>query len=147
MRAEAAEVLAGLGSDAAPAAVALVKASADEDELVRDWASEAIQHLGPPPANAAGRLVPLLAHPDANAGFWAATLIGRLGEAARRRGEALLAHAEDESLTMAVRERCLLSLDEVGPRPAMKPRLQRLAEDSRRRLAKAAKIPLASLGD
>lgn len=146
-RSEAAWALAELGEQAAPAAVALVKAAGDEDEDVRGAASEALAELGPPPVRAARQLADLLTHEDPNAGLWAAILLGRLGENGIRYADALLDQAKNESAFMAVRERCLWSLAEVGPKPKHRPDLEVLARDPPRRLAKAAKQTLAAVPD
>ena len=45
-RAQAAEELAQLGSDARPAAVAMVLACGDEAEEVRQWATSALEEMG-----------------------------------------------------------------------------------------------------
>jgi len=77
-RVRAAEEFSRLGSEAAPAAVALVEACGDESEEVREYVMAALEELGPPGREAIEPLVALLPHPTADTGYWAATLLGRL---------------------------------------------------------------------
>ena len=60
-RASAAEALARLETAASPAAVALARAAADDDEATRDWVMAALEGVGPPPANSAAELAELVA--------------------------------------------------------------------------------------
>ena len=77
-RAQAAEELAQLGSEARPAAVALVLACGDEAEEVRQWATSALEEMGPPEASDVGPLISFIEAKSPDVGYWAATLLGRL---------------------------------------------------------------------
>lgn len=82
-RATAAEALCHLGNAARDAAVALLRATADDDESVLEWASAALEDLGPPPATAIAELGAIVVGDQAGPAYWAATLLGRLGAAAK----------------------------------------------------------------
>ena len=82
VRAAAAEQLARLGEEAQPAAVALVRASDDRGDEVRDWATAALEELGPPSTSDLDVLTQLVTHQGVNSTFWAITLLGRLGREA-----------------------------------------------------------------
>jgi HEAT repeat protein len=77
-RAQAAEQLALLGSDAQPAAVALVLACGDEAEEVRGWAASALEQIGPPEPSDVDQLASLVKAKSPDVGYWAATLLARL---------------------------------------------------------------------
>ena len=81
-RSNAAEQLARLGPEARAAAVALVRACADEAEPVREWAVSALEELGPPSVSDLKELTFLLRDDNVDLAYWAATLLGRLGEEA-----------------------------------------------------------------
>lgn len=115
-RAQAAEALARQGPEARHAATALVRATGDREESVRDWAVAALEDLGPPPEEDVQPLSALAANPDLNIAYWACTLLGRL------RGEAAgavdaLAHCLANHRELAVRERAAWALGQIG-RPA-----------------------------
>ncbi len=71
VRAQAAEQLAQLGPEARPAAVALVLASGDEEEEVREWAVGALEQMGPPEATDVGHLASLVEARSPDVGYWA----------------------------------------------------------------------------
>src|SRR5260221_7131076 len=81
-RAAAAEQLAHLEDGALSAAIDLVKAVADNDDSVRQWATAALESLGPPAPGDAEKLAQLLSDPQLDVAYWAATLLGRLESAA-----------------------------------------------------------------
>ena len=60
VRGAAAERLASMGEDAAPAAAPLVRACGDAEEQVREQAVAALEDLGPPPAEAISQLIKLV---------------------------------------------------------------------------------------
>ncbi|HEY2881388.1 MAG TPA: HEAT repeat domain-containing protein [Pirellulales bacterium] len=114
VRAAAAEKLAQAAEAVQPAAVALVAATADADDSVRQWATGALESLGPPLEPDAGKLAALLADPRLDVAYWAAMLLGRLQSAAAawtpQLTTALTSHPET-----AVRERAAWALGEIGP--------------------------------
>ncbi len=138
-RAQAAEQLSRLGPEVHAAAVPLVRASADESEDVREWATSALEELGPPPVCDALLLASLLDDASPDVGYWAATLLGRLGADAASAVQAL-SSAVAGSPEMPVRERAAWALGKIGPPAADaldvlkdaaardNPRLARLAE-------------------
>lgn len=137
-RVQAAEALARLGTDARPAAVALVLACGDETEEVREAATAALEELGPPAADDADHLASFLGGRSADVGYWAATLLGRLqGEAAS--AVDALAQALASSPHAAVRQRAAWALGEIGPASAAAlPALQQAANDADPRLSRLA---------
>ena len=81
-RAEAAEKLAQAGTEAAAAAIPLVRACGDADERVREWSVAALEESGPPPPEAIATLATLAQEGVPLAAYWAVTLLGRAGQAA-----------------------------------------------------------------
>jgi HEAT repeat protein len=144
-RAAAAEVLAHLEEGAQGAAVALVTATADQDESVRQWATAALESLGPPPSDSAAQLGKLLADKRLDVAYWAATLLGRLGAdaaaAVPQLTTALQSHGE-----MAVRERAAWALGQIGSpaAPAM-PALESAAGEQQPRLARLAREAIGNI--
>lgn len=137
-RADAAEQLAQLATDARSAAVALVLACADESEEVRQWATSGLEQLGPPEAADVGQLASLLPARSSDIGYWAATLLGRLQAEAAPAVDAL-ASAVAEHAELAVRQRAAWALGEIGPAAgAAAPTLQKAANDPDARLARLA---------
>jgi HEAT repeat protein len=144
-RCGSAEKLAHLGEQARPAAVALVRALATEDEDLREWAVGALEGMGPPNVDDVSRLAELLNRSELEVAYWAATLLGRLdGQAASAVGqltEALEGHAE-----MAVRERAAWALGQIGrDAAAAKAVLSLAAKSPNPRLAKLAKAAIERL--
>ncbi|MDY0170040.1 MAG: HEAT repeat domain-containing protein [Thermoguttaceae bacterium] len=138
-RSQAAERLSQLGSEAAPAAVALVRASGDDSEEVREYAVAALEEMGPPRIEDIDHLTSLLGEQKSDLGYWAATLLGRLGNDAVSAVPAL-ASAVVGNHEEAVRQRAAWALGQIGPpaAPALDalkqaaasgdPRLTRLAQ-------------------
>jgi HEAT repeat protein len=145
-RANAAEHLSRLGSDARAAAVPLVRACADESEDVREWVTAALEELGPPSANDVSALATLLGNENADVGYWAATLLGRLGPEAVSAVPAL-ASAVSDSVEMSVRQRAAWALGKIGP-PACDAldALRQATVSSNSRLARLAQRAVARLG-
>ncbi|MBX7166651.1 MAG: hypothetical protein K1X74_09930, partial [Pirellulales bacterium] len=75
------------------AAVALVEASGDASEAVRQLASGVLEDLGPPAAADLAQLTALLSNGTEDVAYWAATLLGRLGGAAAPAAETLVSAA------------------------------------------------------
>jgi HEAT repeat protein len=146
MRQAAAERLARMGEDAAPAAAALVLACGDADEQVREQAVAALEDLGPPRADAIGQLIGLVPHADPLVAYWATTLLGRAEEDAASAVPALtgcLASRAD----LSVRQRAAWALGKIGPAAASaREALGRAANDADPRLARLANEALAAIG-
>lgn len=145
-RRRAAEDLCRLGNGARGAAVALVLASADPDEQVRQWAAAALEELGPPLARDLGSLGERLRDEHADVAFWSATLLGRLGsQAARAVPQLALALTEHDS--PQVRQRAAWALGMIGPAAQAAEAALRAAAGSRdARLARLAAQALRQLG-
>jgi HEAT repeat protein len=116
-RLQAAERLSQLGCAAAPAAVALVRASGDEAEEVREYAVAALEELGPPRIEDLAHLTALLGEQRSDLGYWAATLLGRLGDDAASAVPAL-ANAVVGGHDAAVSQRAAWALGRIGPAAA-----------------------------
>lgn len=138
VRRAAAEKLAQLGPDAAPAALALVRACGNELADVRDWAVAALEEIAAPPANEIEKLAGMLGADSSLVGYWAATLLGRLGDQAAPAVPALarvLAGGGD----LAVRERTAWALGKIGPAAAAAlPALEQAANGDVPRLSRLA---------
>jgi HEAT repeat protein len=140
-QAAAAEALARLGSDARPAAAALVKCCGSADDTVRDWAVAALEELGPPPPGQIGQLIELARDQSLDVAYWAITLLGRAGDYGAP-AVAVLTDILCNSTELSVRERAAWTLGKIGPAaeaalPALRaavasdePRLRRLAENA-----------------
>jgi HEAT repeat protein len=121
------------------AVVALVRASGDPDESVREWSVSALEGMGPPDVGLVVELLSLMNDPDENVGYWAVTLLGRLGElaapAATKLGEVVAG-----DLAIAVRQRAAWALQQIGPaaKGALH-QLQQAAESDDPRLARLAR--------
>ena len=145
-RRTAAERLARMAEDAAPAAAALVRACGDADEQVREHAVAALEDLGPPPTAAVPGLVGLVDHPHPLVGYWATTLLGRAGADAASAVPALT-KCLDSRADLAVRQRAAWALGQVGPSAtAACETLRRAASQSDERLARLASEALAAIG-
>jgi len=116
-RLTAAESLCHQAEAAQPAAVALAKAAADEDDDVREAVVAALEDLGPPPPEQLGELIPLLSDPNGDVAYWAATLLGRLGPAAAP-AVAALTSALGPAAPLTVRQRAAWALGNIGPAAA-----------------------------
>jgi HEAT repeat protein len=149
VRARAAEQLAHLAEDAAPAAVALVEALGDVDDTVRDWANAALESVGPPSADDAVKLAALASDLRLNVAYWAVTLLGRLGAADELPADgsvvmvSVLTSELQSHPEIAVRERAAWALGQIGkPAASALTALQQAAGDSRPRLSRLAKEAL-----
>lgn len=144
-RAQAAEQLAQLGSEARPAAIALVLGSGDEAEEVRQWSTAALEEMGPPDVADMASLVSFLEGRSADVGYWAATLLGRLKSEAAPSVDAL-AHAVAGSPHLSVRQRAAWALGEIGPSAAAAvPALQKAAADADPRLSRFAQAAMSQI--
>jgi len=144
-RQSAAERLAQLGSEAQPAALALVEACEAEDETTREFCVSALEDLGPPPVGDLQRLAALLAHRSLDIAYWAATLLGRLQSQAAPAVEPL-GRALDEHAAMAVRQRVAWALGQIGPAAAnARDALEQAATSDDARLARLARKALDGL--
>jgi HEAT repeat protein len=116
-RAAAAERLAQEAENARRAAISLVLAASDPDEVVREWAVAALESLGSPSMADQTALADLLSDPRLDTAFWAATLLGRLGSEAKNATSAL-AHAVQSHPEVAVRQQAAQALGKIGPSAA-----------------------------
>jgi HEAT repeat protein len=138
-QAAAAEALAQLGTEARPAAVALVRACGSSNDAVCQWSTAALEELGPPPLGQIHELIELARDPLDDVAYWAITLLGRAGDNAAP-AVAALVQILSSSTKLSVRERAAWALGKIGPaavaaRSALReaaagdePRLRRLAE-------------------
>jgi HEAT repeats len=145
-KAAAAEAIAQLGPDARPAAVALVRACATDDDSTREWVTSALEGLGAPPIEQVNDLIPLVADKSLEGAYWAATLLGRLGAAAAPAVSALTA-ALGKSPEQRVREQAAWALGKIGP-PAKSaaPALCEAAASKEPRLSRLATEALSAIG-
>ena len=143
VRIQAAERLAGLGPDAAPAACGLVRNVGDVNESLAEWSCAALETLGPPPRAMLDDLLTLAGSPNPDVAYWAVTLIGRLEIEARPavRTLARLVRSTDHD---AVRQRATWALGRIGPSAeSARPVLETAAaDDDDPRLAGLARIAL-----
>jgi HEAT repeat protein len=144
-RREAAERLSRLGPDAREAAVPLVRACAEKEEI-RNWAAAALEELGPPRCADVGSLASLLGDPDGDVAYWAATLLGRLEGQAASAVPALAAAVASRS-GVGVRQRAVWALGRIGP-PAVDAleALVQAAADENPRLARLARRAIDRIG-
>lgn len=143
-RAEAAEKLARMGREAQGAAVALVEASAVDDEA-RDWVVAALEDLGPPAEGDLPKLAALVNSSSIDTAYWAATLVGRL-KAAAAAAVPQLAQALGSHPDLPVRQRCAWSLGQIGPAAAAaKPALQAATQNADKRLSTLAQEALGKM--
>lgn len=110
-RREAADQLATLGPEAAPATAALVEACADPD--LRDLCVGALEELESPPLSALPRLAELLTASDETVAYWAATLLGRAGTDAASHAPELELLIENSSQPDYVRKRAAAALEKT----------------------------------
>jgi HEAT repeat protein len=144
-RAQAAEQLAQLGSDAQPAAVALVRATGDDGEEVRQWAASALEEMGPPSVSDLNQLAALIEDHSSDVGYWATTLLGRLKAEAAPAVNAL-ARAVGGQQAIAVPQRAAWPLGEIGPAAvAALPTLKQVASDPDPRLARLAQQAISQI--
>lgn len=147
LRAAAAEQLAHWEDGAQPAAIALVLATADVDESVRQWATAALESLGPPDPGQAAALAKLTSDLRLDVAYWAVTLLGRLGsDAGDVEIVAALICALDNHPEAAVSERAAWALGEVGSAAAAAlPALQGAAAKTNPRLSRLAKAAIEQI--
>jgi hypothetical protein len=144
-RKAAAEELAGLGTDARDAAAALVLATSDSADEVREWATAALEQLGPPPTAQRSSLVTALANPTAEVAYWSATLLGRM-EAAAAPAVGPLTTLLDSAAGPAACQRAAWALGKIGPAAAAAVEsLERAASGSDPRLARLAREALQTI--
>ena len=146
-RAAAAESFSLMGPDAAPAAVALVNACAD-DEAVNQWAVAALEEIGPPQPEAIDELRKLVASENSLVAYWAITLLGRAGKEANSCQVDLAAVLRDSS-DMSVRERSAWALGKTNACSASAIEALKKAASSGQpaRLARLASEALAQIHD
>lgn len=137
-RADAAERLAQLGPKARSAAMALVLACGDDDETVRQWATDALEGIGPPEAADVAQLASLAEAKSLDVAYWAVTLLGRLKGDAATAVDALATVVAGRG-DLIVRQRAAWALGEIGPSAAKAvPALQKAGADSDPRLSRLA---------
>ncbi|MDG1511363.1 MAG: HEAT repeat domain-containing protein [Mariniblastus sp.] len=142
VRATAAENLCLAGSDSVAAAVDLVMAC-DDVEDVQNWAAAALEDLGVPAVDSVNSLEPLVSSSAPLVGYWAATLLGRLGASASCSQE-ILGKAVSESPHLSVQERAAWALGKIGATEvSVVESLKKAAASSSPRLASLATRALA----
>ncbi len=146
LRRKAAEGLSRHES-ASAAAVSLARASGDQDEQVREWATAALEGMGGPSVEDAPALAELLTASSADTAYWAATLLGRLGE--RAAGVVPdLARAVESDGEIVVRQRAAWALGKIGrPAAPAAESLRRAVTADDPRLARLAKQALETILD
>lgn len=107
------QALANDPAAAAQAATDLIECVADDNEEVRNWATEALENLSEPAAADAAKIAKLVSSPADDSAFWALKLLGRLGEEALTQ-ESLIAAALSESRALAVRQNAAWALGKIG---------------------------------
>jgi hypothetical protein len=143
--AAAAEALTYLGTDAQPAAVALVRACGTSDPTSHAWCTAALEELGTPPVSQIEALTALAGDPVPNVSYWAVTLLGRCGSAASP-AVAVLARIVRRSTELPVRERAIWALGKIGPAAAAAvPALHEAAAGGPPRLSRLAENALAAI--
>lgn len=131
--------------DAREAAVQLARATADENEEVREAVTGVLEDLGPPPAGFTPELASMLQDSNSDVAYWAATLLGRLGKDAAKAVPALTA-ALGPAAPLVVRQRSAWALGHMGTEAASaRPALEMAAAHSDPRLARLAREALASI--
>ena len=144
-RRQAAQELAGRGSQAAPAVVALATALGDRSADVRLRAAEALGRIGPAASSGVPSLAQALHDPDTLVAAEAAKALGLLGEAAGDAAAALgsaLAHP-----AVGVRREAARALGKLGARaePALSALVSALSDKDKTVCAQAARA-LGHLG-
>ncbi len=144
-RAEAAELLCRAGAAAGAAAVPLIRACADDDDQVREWAVAALEELGPPPAGSTPALGELAAAGHPLVSYWAITLLGRSGQDAASAATVLAGCLKAADLSVA--QQAAWALCRIGPAAgAARDALRAAAASSDPRLARLAGEALDSAG-
>lgn len=135
-QAAAAQMLAAMGPEAAPAAAALVRGCSNP--AASEWCVAALEELGPPPTHQITELSELLNSTNVESAYWAATLLGRCGADAAGVVPTLASVAASEA-DLAIRERTVWALSKIGPTAlAVLPTLEKLANLEHTRLARLA---------
>ncbi len=111
IRATAAYLLGQMGSDAAPAAPALVNALGDEDSLVRFKASRALSRIG---LDAVTPLIIALDSPESVVRYGAARALGAMGSHAKYAAPSLMRALRDPQAN--VRDAAFYALAQIGVR-------------------------------
>jgi HEAT repeat protein len=141
----AAETLATLGTQAQPAAVALVRAVSLSDD-VGEFCAAALESLGPPAADQISQLVTMADDCSGDVAYWAITLLGRAGPEAASGVSALVKVLQSDA-DLSVRERAAWALGKIGPSAnSAEAALRTVAESSEPRLARVAKQALEAVG-
>lgn len=112
LRVDAATRLSQAGPDASLAAVELVRACNDQEE-VQSMAVAALEDMGPPPVPSLESLKPLTQDPHPLVAYWAITLLGRLGLSADG-CQSILADILQQSGEASVVQRTAWALGEIG---------------------------------
>lgn len=140
-RVVAAQKLCQAGPLAQPAAVALVEATVDESDEVRQWATAALEDLGPPAASDQDKLADLLVRRQDDRAYWAATLLGRLGSSGAP-ALRFLEQVAGSAAPLNVRQQAVWAIGRLGSvacgaeatlrslEQSPDPRLRRLAEEA-----------------
>jgi HEAT repeat protein len=125
---------------------ALIGASSDPDETVREWVVSALEGMDGPDAGSVEQLRGMLNSSEENVAYWAATLLGRLGEVAAQ-ASANLGDLVSGDSPIAVRQRAAWALGQIGPaaKCALVP-LRRAVESDDPRLARLARTAMQSIG-
>jgi len=145
VRRTAAENLSLAGEEARAAAVPLVRAAADDDEIVQEAATAALEEMGPPDPAEVAELASLLEDESADTAYWAATLLGRLGSEAAPAVDRLAAALEG-SRPLNVRQRAAWALGKIGPGAASaQPALQAAAAAADPRLSRLSAAALENI--
>lgn len=145
VREEAAYELSLSGEEAAIAAVALVDASADDCDEVREFAVAALEELGVPQTGDAVLLAERLTAEHRDTAYWAATLLGRLESDAAIAVDALVVTLTEHS-ELSVRQRAAWALGKIGPAAtAALPALQQAVTEKFPRLTQLATVAIESI--
>lgn len=144
-RLDAAEQLARMGEEARGAGAALIRAAADENESVKEWAAAALEGIGPPADAELAEIAELVKSEDVDSAYWAVTLLGRAGNRAAAHVRSLAAALEDYWAAQ-VRQRAAWACGKIGPAAAdAKPALKKAALSSDARLKRLAEEALSAI--
>ncbi len=144
-RRRAAETLLAMGSEAQSAAAALVRATADADEIVREAVVGTLESLGAPAAQDIAELTNLLTSESTDTAYWAATLLGRAGIAASSSVE-VLARVLTASSAPELRQRVAWALGLIkDPQPEAVRALEEASASGDSRLARISRQSLEQL--
>ena len=145
VRRAAAEALARLEHAAQPAAVPLIDACGDEDDVVREWAAAALEGVGAPAPSDCDRLAQRVGAANPGIAWWAATLLGRLGSEAQPAVAPLTAALESHPAS-EVRQRAAWALGKIGrPARAAIPALRASTNGADARLVRLAQQALDAI--